>query len=209
MERAQPPDASRQGCELPGPVLLAKNSPVLARLPSGSSNLRELVPLPRELTALFPTSEEVLGIGQGGLLRLALSVRLGSALLRPDDELPALVDLDIERGSLASLLCLLQLCLQTLDSHSVCVSQNRESLLEFHHLQMSSFAIAVRTHANCRGSRTCGHWADPWLTRTLHGLCHGPFLRRRPRSTDNLDPTCGHLHGLPPATWHGKTSLQK
>ena len=46
----------------------------------------------------FQPLKTCLGIGQRGLLRLALSVQLGNALLGPDDEFPALVDLDIEGG---------------------------------------------------------------------------------------------------------------
>ena len=87
-----------QGCELPSPVLLAKNSLVLAKLPSRPSNLQELVPLPRELTALSPTFEDV---PWHWSTRTTPTRALGptrNALLGPDDELPALVDLDSSGG---------------------------------------------------------------------------------------------------------------
>ena len=177
MERAPPPDASRQGCELPGPVLLAKNSLVLAKLPSGPSNLQELVPLPRKLTALSPIFEDV--PWHWSTWTTPLSVQLGNALLGPDDEL--LARRPRHPGvSLASLFCLPQLRLQ-------------KNLLDFHHLQTSSFAIAVRLTQQPRGPAGTG------LTHGWRGRCTGRAQ----------DPTRRHLHGLPPVTWHGKTSLQK
>ena len=52
----------------------------------------------------------------------------------------------------------------------------------------------------------CGAGVDPWLTVTLHGLCHRPLLRRRSGSTENLDPPRGHIHGFPSSAWHRNTS---
>ena len=188
MECVRPLDA--QGCELLGPVLLAKTF-VFARFPHGPSNLRELARLPRELTALFPTSERALALVYADCSdsrsRSNSAMRFSDLTMNFRHSSTS----TSRGGSLASLVCLLQLRLQTLDSHSVSVPHYRESLFDFHHLPTSSFAIAVRIHAHCRGSRTCWHWVDPWLTRILHGLCHGPLLRKRPRSTENLDPTRG------------------
>ena len=59
VERAPRPAVSRQDSELPGPFPLTLQSPALAKLPFGPSNLREEGPLPLALSALPPTSEDV------------------------------------------------------------------------------------------------------------------------------------------------------
>ena len=135
---------------------------------SGPSNLRELVVLPRELTALERALALVNADCSDSRSRSNSAMRFSDLTMNSRHSSTS----TSRGGSLASFVCLLQLRLQTLGSHSGCVPHYRESLLDFHHLQTSG---AIRTHAGI-----------------LYGLCHGPI-----RPTENLDPTRhGFLRGM-------------